>query len=132
MSRFALWIFVLGALAHHCPAQEANTVHGSKSSSVRIVSVDRKPTTVVKPIYPEAAKKAGVQGPVIWDIVIGRGGQVEMVRAISGPKKLRLAAAEAVKQWTWEPFLLNEQPIQVRTKVVVNFCLGCEKSPEHE
>jgi TonB family protein len=125
-------MLVFGTLADPCSAQEANAVHDADISSVRIVSTDKKPTTVVKPIYPEAAKKAGVQGLVVLDIVIGRTGEVEMARAISGPKKLRSAAAEAVKQWKWEPFLLNEKPIQVRTQVVVNFCLGCAKSPEHE
>jgi len=130
MGRFVLLMCVWGALASHCPAQKGNAVHETGTSSIRVVSIDRKPTSVVQPIYPEAAKKTGVQGPVVLDIVIGKDGQVEMVRAISGPQKLRLAAAEAVKQWKWEPFLLNEKPIQVRTKVVVNFCLGFAKSPE--
>jgi TonB family protein len=132
MGRFVFWMFVLGAMADPCSAQEGNVVHDADISSVRIVNTDRRPTTVVKPIYPEAAKKAGVQGLVVLDIVIGRTGEVGMARAISGPKKLRSAAAEAVKQWKWEPFLLNEKPIPVRTKVVVNFCLGCANSPEHE
>ena len=132
MGRFVLWMFVFGVLADPCPAQEPNAVYGTEISSVRIVSTERKPTSVVKPIYPEAAKKARVQGLVVLDIVIGRTGEVEMARAISGPKKLRAAAAEAVKRWKWEPFHLNERPIQVRTKIAVSFCLVCAKSLEHE
>ncbi len=137
MGRFVLWMFVLGSLVGHCPAQGASVAYDSDPSSVRIVSVDRKPITVVKPIYPEVAKKAGVQGQVVLDIVIGRNGQVKDVCAISGPRKLRSAAAEAVKQWTWEQLLLNEKPIQVRTKVVVNLVsdvrnlLGMNKHSDH-
>jgi outer membrane biosynthesis protein TonB len=57
-------------------------------ASVPTVSIDKKPFKIVQPIYPEAAKVAGVHGPVVVDIVIGKNGAVERAQPISGPKSL--------------------------------------------
>jgi len=97
---------------------------------VLTVSVDKRPTKVVDPVYPDIAKRAGIKGSVVVDIVIGKTGEVESAQAITGPKDLWAAAAEAVQQWKWEPFLLNEKPIRVRTKVVVNFVLKTRGSSD--
>ncbi|MGA7752429.1 MAG: energy transducer TonB, partial [Candidatus Sulfotelmatobacter sp.] len=37
--------------------------------------------------------------------------------------ELAPAAIEAVKQWKYKPFLLNQQPVEVETQVQVNFTL---------
>jgi TonB family protein len=131
MTRFAIWIVLYATLAPFCSAQKA-AERNTDVSTVRIVSVDKKPTKIVKPTYPESAKLAGIRGPVVLDIIIGKSGEVEMAQAISGPKKLWSAAIEAVKQWKWEPFLLNEKPIRVRTKVTVNFVLDTPRSTKSQ
>jgi hypothetical protein len=42
---------------------------------------------------------------------------------MNGPTPLRQAAIDAVKQWAWEPFLLNSNAIRIRTRVTVRFDL---------
>ena len=42
----------------------------------------------------------------------------------SGPAMLAQAAADAVKQWVYQPFLLNGQPVTVQTTAIVNFVLN--------
>ena len=37
---------------------------------------------------------------------------------------LAQAAADAVKQWVYQPFLLNGQPVTVQTTAIVNFVLN--------
>ncbi len=130
MARLAISIVVCLALPLFSSAQKAATERDADVSSVRFVSDIKRPTKVVKPTYPESAKLAGVQGPVVLDIVISESDAVEMAHAITGPKELWSAAAEAVKLWRWEPILLNEKPIRVRTKVTVNFVLDESHSPK--
>jgi TonB family protein len=78
----------------------------------------------VNPIYPAEAKAAGVQGPVILRATISKQGTIAGLQLISGPAELTSSAWDAVKQWTYKPYLLNGEPIEVQTTITVNFTLG--------
>jgi len=78
-------------------------------------------THKIDPIYPEAARQAKVQGVVILDAVIGTDGTVVDLRAISGPDELTSAALDAVKWWRFQPYLINGQAVQVKTRLAVDF-----------
>ncbi len=77
----------------------------------------------VMPKYPEAAKKAKIQGAVVLNALISKDGNVENLQAVSGPEELRASAIEAVRQWTYKPFLLNGNPVEVNTTVTVTYSL---------
>jgi protein TonB len=76
------------------------------------------------PLYPVLAKDAHVGGDVQLDAVIGPDGHIENLKLISGPPLLVGAAMDAVKQWTYQPTILNGAPIKVETVIVVHFTLG--------
>jgi peptidyl-prolyl cis-trans isomerase A (cyclophilin A) len=78
----------------------------------------------VPPVYPIDAKKAGVQGTVILQATIGTDGSVKDLRVVSGPDMLQQAAIDAVQQWRYRPYLLNGQPVEVRTAINIIFTLG--------
>ncbi len=78
----------------------------------------------VTPIYPTIAKQNGVQGNVIFDVVIGKDGTVQDMDLIQGQCYLAEAASDAVKQWRYSPLLLNGEPTEVRTEITVVFQLG--------
>jgi len=78
----------------------------------------------VKPQYPSAARIARIEGRVILQAVIGKDGEIENLHVISGHPLLAPAALEAVKQWHYKPYLLNGEPVEVETQVVVNFRLA--------
>ncbi len=59
--------------------------------------------TKVDPVYPPAAKEAGIEGVVRVRITIGADGRVLTAEAIDGHPLLQAAAVEAVKQWVYEP-----------------------------
>ena len=80
--------------------------------------------TKVDPVYPEDAKAAGVTGAVVLHAVIGETGTVEELKVISGPPELANSAVEAVRQWTYKPYLLNGMPTAVDTMITVNFQLN--------
>ena len=79
----------------------------------------------VKPAYPEVAKAAGIEGAVLLNAVIGKDGNllsVTVANKLADPD-LAAAALNAVKQWKYQPTLLNGEPVEVMTTVTVNFRL---------
>ena len=76
------------------------------------------------PEYPEAAKKAKIQGKVVLAALIGEDGTIKSLRVISGPKELRQSSLEAVRTWKYRPYLLNGNPIKVKTTINVIYSLG--------
>jgi TonB family protein len=76
----------------------------------------------VNPIYPEASKRDHVSGSVILRARIGTDGHIHSLKVISTPAaELAIASLAAVRQWTYKPYLLNGQPVDVDTQITVNF-----------
>jgi protein TonB len=78
----------------------------------------------VPPVYPPEAKKAGIQGVVSFSAVIDKVGRVSNLTLLSGHPLLVPAALDAVKQWVYQPTLLNGEPVELRTQISVNFTLS--------
>ena len=78
----------------------------------------------VNPAYPPLAKQARIQGQVVLHAVISKDGSIENLTLVSGHPMLAPAAIEAVKQWKYKPYLLNGEPVEVDTEVLVNFTLS--------
>jgi TonB family protein len=77
----------------------------------------------VQPKYPEEAKKKKIQGTVVLNVKIGKDGTVENLKVVSGPKALQRSSLDAVRQWTYKPFLLNGNPVEVETTISVVYTL---------
>lgn len=56
--------------------------------------------------------------------IINPNGQIEKLTAISGPEVLREPNLEAVRQWTYKPYLLNGNPVWVQTTITINIQMG--------
>ena len=78
----------------------------------------------VTPIYPPIAKAARVSGTVVLQATISKQGTIVNPRVISGPAMLQQSALDAVRQWRYRPYLLNNEPVEVDTTVNVIFTLG--------
>ena len=78
----------------------------------------------IKPVYPRLAMQARIQGTVVLQAVIGKDGTVLDLHVISGHLMLAPAAIEAVKQWKYRPYLLNNEPVEVDVQINVNFALS--------
>lgn len=80
----------------------------------------------VKPIYPPSMREAGREGVVPIDAVIGRDGAVHAVRVLSANihPDFAVAAADAVRQWRFDPTLLNGEPVDVAMTVTITFSLS--------
>jgi TonB family protein len=89
-------------------------------------SGDGKPqiTKHVRPVYPPEAKQAGIQGKVELEAVVSRDGTVRSVNVLNGEPVLADAATAAVKQWEYQPVLHDGEPVEVITRITVNFVLA--------
>ena len=76
------------------------------------------------PAYPERAREAGIEGVVLIRAVILTDGTPSSLVLLNSPDQdLGQAALEAVRQWRYQPVLLNGAPIEAIATITVNFRL---------
>ena len=75
------------------------------------------------PVYPEVARRARVEGPVVLNAVVTVQGALNEIEIVSGHPLLVQAALDAVRKWRYRPGTLNEQTIEMPITIRVNFVL---------
>jgi len=97
----------------------------SGNAPVRVGGNIRQPEKLkdVRPVYPEEAQDARVQGVVILEIVIGTDGKVQDAKILRSIPLFDQAALDAVRQWEYSVTQLNGTPVPVIMMVTVNFTL---------
>ena len=97
----------------------------AQNQRVRVGGDIKEPKKIkdVKPVYPEDAKNAGIQGIIILESIIGTDGSVQEAKVLRGVPQLDKAALDAVMQWRYTPTLLNGEPVEVVMTVTVTFTL---------
>ena len=78
----------------------------------------------VVPVYPPIAKTAHVSGTVILHAIIGKDGMIQQLEVLNGHPLLQQSALDAVRQWRYQPTLLNGEPVEVDTTIDVIFSLN--------
>jgi protein TonB len=77
----------------------------------------------VPPSYPLTALQLRKQGTVQLMATISKTGAISKVRVLGGDPTLARAAVDAVKQWKYRPYLLNNEPVEIETQITINFRL---------
>jgi protein TonB len=103
--------------AGNSPAPRLQTLNVSQGVS-RGLLIKR-----VQPTYPADAMRLNVEGQVQLMATIAKSGDITAVKVLSGDSRLAHAAADAVKQWKYKPYLLNGEPVEIQTQVTINFKL---------
>jgi protein TonB len=78
----------------------------------------------VEPGYPVIARTAGVQGVVLIKALISTEGRIEQAQVLRGSPLLAKAALDAIQQWRYRPYYLNDKPVEVETEITVDFRLS--------
>ncbi len=78
----------------------------------------------VAPQYPPEAGRARIEGTVVLMAVIGKDGSVQDVRVESGLPILAQAAITAVSQWRYKPYMIDGEPVEVDSRITINFTLS--------
>ena len=119
---FILVFFLLGGTA--VLAGPGLSVQETKGKDLENLKLIKK----VEPVYPDEARKAGIEGLVVLEGTIDTEGNVSKVKVLKGEHdSLNKAAAEALKQWKYEPATLKGKPMPVNITVTMNFKLGDKK-----
>jgi TonB family protein len=130
--RVARWV---GEPAAAGAAASGDTVGGVAGGVARAGGDRVKPPKLikeVKPVYPEAARKAGVEGVVILEATTDTYGRVASVKVLRSIPALDQAAVDAVKQWVYEPMIIDGKPMPVVFTVTTRFQLDDDKKPQIE
>jgi len=83
----------------------------------------------VAPVYPKEARISGTEGTVKLHAVIATDGSVRQLQVESGEPHLAQSATDAVRQWTYEPLVMNGKPVEVETTIYVIFRLNNQSKP---
>jgi TonB family protein len=79
----------------------------------------------VPPLYPPEARAAHISGTVVIQATIGKDGTIQNAKVVSSPDdSLSQAALDAVRQWRYQPYTLNGEPVAVMTTINLSFSLN--------
>ena len=106
----------------------AETTANLTSSAAERVQMSADTTEIVarpvKPGYPLLARQMKVQGSVILQALIGKDGEIQTLRVVSGPPILASAAQAAVRQWRFKPHYSGSEAVETQAKITVNFTIS--------
>jgi TonB family protein len=120
------FVLVLGLQEPPSPAASPSettpsAAHSHAPDGRRIKEPTKKKT--VAPEWPASALRAGLDGSVVLECVIGVDGRVERIKTVSGYRSLAEAATAAVRKWRYTATELDGKPVPVIMTVTVNFKL---------
>ncbi|MEM7354587.1 MAG: energy transducer TonB [Acidobacteriota bacterium] len=117
------------------PAEAASVENGVPAGPMAIrgdvqppIAINKRPAT-----YTQEAREGKIEGEVVVKTTIERDGSVSEVKVLEGlPSGLSEAAVEAIKQWRFEPALLDGEPVAVHHYLTVDFRLSTDAEAEQE
>jgi protein TonB len=99
------------------PKQTGPVRIGGNVQAARIVNK-------VQPVYPPLARQTRINGTVRLHAIISKDGSIQQLEVISGHPLLQQSALDAVRQWRYQPTLLNGEAVEVDTTIDVIFSLN--------
>jgi len=109
---------VVGSVTPPPPKPTASRIKvGGNVSAARLLNK-------ISPVYPPLARQTRISGTVRLHAIIAKDGTVQQLEILSGHPLLVQAALDAVRQWRYQPTLLNGEPVEVDTTVDVIFSLN--------
>jgi len=91
------------------------------SGALEVGSLTEKAINRVTPVYPQTARNAGVSGLVRVKIVVDENGAVAGIVWAEGPMLLRQAAQDALRQWKFQPVIIEGKPVKATGYVDFGF-----------
>lgn len=83
-----------------------------------------KATKKVAPVYPRAARQAGIEGKVLVQVLVGQDGKVKDTRIVKSIPGLDEAAEEAARRWEFEPAQTDGEPAPIWVAIPIKFSLS--------
>jgi len=113
---FVMSVFLLGACAGQRLAFTSTIDSVPTSESIQEKStkdekiVPPKLILKVEPVYPKEAIEAGIEGAVVVEATTDIYGRVQDTKILSSVPLLDQAAIDAIRQWVYEPMIIDGKP----------------------
>jgi len=107
--------------AHETASATAPPSVGTDTAASDAPLVEPKLLKAANPVYPPDAMRSYITGDVKAEVIVEPSGRVRKVNVISGPKALREAAVEALKQYEYSPATQAGKPVEGKTTEIVKF-----------
>ena len=127
MSRLKMFVvLLLCSLAVGVAQENAGAQAQAPAASQQTVSVpapeilgmvDHK----VLPQYPKAALRKGIQGDVLFNIVVDKSGKIVSSKLVSGDPLLVAASEDAIRQYHFRPYAVDGSPVRVKSQLGFHF-----------
>jgi TonB family protein len=104
-------------------ATQRASIVPEKASELASLKTDGILLYRVEPEYPDQAREQKIQGVVVLEVHVGADGAVQDVQAVSGPPLLIKASTDAVKRWRFKPHTDHGRPVEMQSRVSLNFRL---------
>lgn len=94
-----------------------------EEESIPFFKVSKKPEVIKKvaPKYPDLARRAGIEGQVVCQIIVGKDGRVKEAKVVKSVPMLDEAALAAVRKWVFSPGEQRDRKVSVKMIVPVQF-----------
>ena len=115
-----IFYFVEGTFRVDVSRHDLRILSSGKGGSVVIGKLLNR----IQPAYPPLARQTRIQGTVAVNVIVRKDGTVEVQNVGAGHPLLIQAAVDAVKQWRYEPTTVNGEPVDIETKIYVDFALS--------
>ena len=114
--------------AHHKPGQfaseEAALSKDTQATPLTRVTIGGRLIEGIQPKYPGEALRKGITGTIVLHVILEKDGTVRQVEVVSGQPVLAQAAVDAVREWKYQPTILNGEAVEVDTLAYVIFALS--------
>jgi protein TonB len=121
------WAAGMGEIGGVTPPAPVPIVEAPRPNvPLRVALLPQPPRKVVdaRPIYPDIARNARVEGTVILEAVVDTSGAVTQLRVVRSVPLLDQAALDAVRQWRYTPSLYGGRPVSVLLTITMRFTLN--------
>ena len=109
-----------GKIIYRLPAQP---VPGTSDSSSASSDPGGRLIRRVNPDYPDEARSKHIQGAVVLNVQVLGNGNVGTIEIATGNPVLAEAAVHAVRQWKYQPYVVDGRPVQSQTRITIRFTL---------
>ncbi|HKC65870.1 MAG TPA: TonB family protein [Pyrinomonadaceae bacterium] len=107
---------------------EQSSAPQKPSAPISLGVLNRRAKSLPKPLYPEQAMKAGIQGLVQVQVVVDESGKVIGANATSGDPQLQMAALEAAYKARFAPTIISGQAVKIQG--VLNYTFTIQMRPQ--
>ena len=111
----------IGPLAQSVPAEKPKPQPADKRIRVSEGVLDSIVLKKVLPQAPWSNDKAHQKGVVTISVLFDYDGTLKSASVISGDSVLADVATQAIRQWRFEPFVINGEPARVESRIIMKF-----------